>query len=98
MKALQRRVREARANRGRKDGASGGATVLANSKKGDSQSNGMAEKAVQEIEGGVRTLKLHLETRIGRRIPPHHPILEWMIEWAAEVHNRFCTGKDAKPS
>ena len=56
----------------------------------------MAENAVQEIEGRVWTLKLHIEHRIGRRIPLHHPVLEWMIEWAAEVHNRFATGKDRK--
>ena len=94
MKALQRRVQQARSMKGRDDKKpGGGSTVLANSKKGDSQSNGMAENAIQEIEGKVRTLKLHLEQRIGKRIPPHHPVLEWMIEWAAEVHNRLLQAK-----
>ena len=97
MKALQRRVQQKRSMGGRSEKEpGGGSTVLTNSKKGDSQSNGMAENAVQEIEGRVRTLKLHLEHRIGKRIPPHHPVLEWLIEWAAEVHNRFLIGKDGK--
>ena len=44
--------------------------VLTNSKRYDSKSNGKIEKAVQEVEGHVRTLKQHTESRTGRTIPP----------------------------
>ena len=63
--------------------------VLTNSKKYDSKSNGKIEKAVQDVEGQVRTLKLHLENRIGEKIPPNHPMIHWMVECAAETINRF---------
>jgi hypothetical protein len=43
--------------------------VLSNSKRYDSKSNGKIEKAIQEVEGHVRTLKLHTENRIGQTIP-----------------------------
>ena len=43
--------------------------VLTNSKRYESKSNGKIEKAIQEVEGHVRTLKLHTENRIGKTIP-----------------------------
>ncbi len=63
--------------------------VLSNSKRYDSKSNGKIEKAIQEVEGHVRTLKLHTENRIGQTIPPGHPVVHWMIEYAAELINMF---------
>ena len=63
-------------------------TVLTNSKKKVSQTNGVIERAVQEIEGIVRTIKMHLEHLIERRIPANHAILAWMTEYAAEMYNR----------
>ena len=41
-----------------------------NSPAYDSKSNGMIERANQAVEGQVRTLKLALEARIGRRLIP----------------------------
>ena len=43
--------------------------VLTNSKRYDSKSNGRIEKAIQEVEGHVRTLKPHTENRIWKTIP-----------------------------
>ena len=42
---------------------------------GESASNGIAERAVQSVEDIVRTCKLALEARIGKRIPSTSPIL-----------------------
>ena len=65
MRALQQRVqREVQCE-----------MILTNSKRYDSKANGAAEKAVQDIEGQVRTLKLHLENRIGRTLPPDHAVI-----------------------
>jgi hypothetical protein len=44
--------------------------VLTNSKRYDSKSNGKIEKAIQEVEGHARTLKLYTENRSGKTIPP----------------------------
>jgi len=71
-------------------------TVLANSKKADSKGNGMIERGIQDIEGEARTLKLHLEHLMGTRIPPGHPIMSWLAEYAAEVINRFREGPDRR--
>ena len=57
--------------------------VPENSAVGESQSNGRAESAVNEIEGHVRTLKGALESRIRRRIPTIHPVMRWLIEHSA---------------
>ena len=65
------------------------AMVLTNSKQYDSKSNGKIEKAIQEVEGHVRTLKLHTENRIGKTILPDHPVIHWMIEYASELINMF---------
>ena len=34
-------------------------------------------------------MKLNTEESIGRTIPPDHPIIHWMVEYAAETTNRF---------
>ena len=60
MRALQQRVQKS-VNRDK---------ILTNSKRYDSKSNGKVEKAIQEVEGHVRTLKLQTENCIGRTIPP----------------------------
>ena len=50
---------------------------------GDSASNGMAERAVQPLEGQVLAMKLALEDRIGTAIPSNHPTMHWMVSHAA---------------
>ena len=44
-----------------------GETILEASKKYDSQSNGIAERAVQTIEGQVRTMRLALKKRLKKQ-------------------------------
>ena len=57
------------------------------------ESNG-AEKAVQDVSGQVRTLKLALEARIGVMIPEASAVMDWVIEHAAYVLTRFSVGHD----
>ena len=71
-------------------------TILENSPVGESQSNGVVEKAIDEIEGMVRTLKSALEERLGWKIDPKHPVLTWLVEWSASLINKFRVGKDGK--
>ena len=68
-------------------------TLVEAAKKYDSQSNGDAEKAVQDVEGQARTLKLHLENRIMRTLPPGHPVVHWLVEYAAEVITQVSQGE-----
>ena len=46
----------------------GGGVIEEQSPKGESASNGMIEKAVQEIEGMIRTLRHHVEKNIGAKM------------------------------
>ena len=53
----------------------GGRFVPENSVTGDSQSNGLIERAVQSVEGMIRVMKSALEIRWGAAIPAGHPII-----------------------
>ena len=55
-----------------------------------------AEKAVQEIAGQIRLLKLMLESKLQCKIPVGHPIIAWIIEFAPQALNYFSVGRDGK--
>ena len=59
------------------------------SPKGKSAANGVVEKAVQEVEGQVRTMILALESRIGCKLELDHPVMYWLVEYASELINRI---------
>ena len=63
---------------------------------GSSGSNGVIERAVQAIEGQVRTIKLALESRIGSEIPSDHYVTPWIIEYVATIINKGQVGADGK--
>ena len=67
-----------------------------NSPVASSQSNGLADKAIQEVEGHVRTLKIALEGRLKVSIPSETPIMMWLIEHAGDLMNRFRVGEDGR--
>ena len=43
------------------------------------------ERAFRKWLGQYRKIKLQLESRIDRKIPPEHPMIPWMVSWAADV-------------
>ena len=51
--------------------------------KYDSKSNGDVENAVKQVTKLLRTLKICLEKRMGKKIPTSHPLLTWLVEHAA---------------
>jgi hypothetical protein len=71
-------------------------TILENSKVYDSQSNGIAERAVQSVECQVRTLLLALQKRLDVKVPVTHKIITWMVEHAADLLNKFLVGPDGR--
>ena len=54
----------------------------------------MAERAVQEIEGQVRVMKLALEHRIGTEIDAEACVVTFMAEYAAYLVNRLEVSQD----
>ena len=69
-------------------------TVVEHSEAKDSQTNGVAERAVQSIEVLVRTMKFALEKRLRLQIASNHAIMAWIVEHAAETLNRYHVGQD----
>ena len=63
---------------------------------GDSQSNGVIERAVGLVAGQARILKAALEHRIGTRIPLHARILCWLVEIVVYPMNWCDIGSDGK--
>ena len=51
---------------------------------------------MQDVEGMIRTLNIALEMRIKERIMPEAIVLHCLIEYAAEVLNRYRIGTDKK--
>ena len=70
--------------------------VPEHSHPGESQSNGVAERAVQELVNHVRVLKLALEVNINARVPSDHPIMAWIVEHAADLLNRCVLNTDGR--
>ena len=73
-------------------------TVIENSPVGQSQSNGVAERAVQAAGEQLRTIKLGLENRLKIRLPATHPVVAWMANHGADVLNKLAVGPDGKTS
>jgi hypothetical protein len=70
--------------------------VTSHSDVGDSKGNGLAERAVQQVEGMIRAHKLAVESRMKAMLPVNHPLLRWLVEHAADVLNRYNVGRDGR--
>ena len=57
-----------------------GRTIHEASPVGSSQSNGFIERAIQDVEGQIRTMKLDFESHIGEKIPSNHNLIPWLVE------------------
>ena len=79
MEALHERAKEMRVHE----------TISERSPVCDPSSNGAAEEAVKEVKARARTLMLDLCERIGEAISIEHPIVEWLVQYAAELISRF---------
>ena len=71
-------------------------TILEASKIYDSQSNGVAERAVQSVECQARTILIALQKRLEVKAPVTHKIVTWLVEHAADMLNKFAVGPDGR--
>ena len=71
-------------------------TLADHRKVGDSQANGLAERANISVEGQVRTLISALEEKIGVKVNGTDAVPPWLILHAGTILNRFTVGKDGK--
>lgn len=79
-----------------KDDQGNSLTIVERSPKGESQSNGLAERAVQEVEMGLRTHIIDLERKIGAQIEIDDPVVSWMVENIADINNKQSVGVDGR--
>ena len=70
--------------------------IMEESPTGSSGSNGEVERAIREIQGQIRTMKIALESRTGKIIDPTSNILPWMVTQAAALLSRIQTGADGR--
>ena len=71
-------------------------TILENSPKGNSQSNGAAENAVREAEGTNRTWKMSVEEQLKAVMDNKHVLLPWLEMHAGVNITRYNTVHDCK--
>ena len=62
----------------------------------DSQANGAIDAAVKQVRSRMKTLKLCLERRIGKRLPPRHPTAAWLAAHCAAAIQFRVRGVDGK--
>ena len=68
-------------------------TIKEESPKGSSGSNGIVERAILSVEQQVRVMKSALEERWGAMVPDKHPVIAWLVEYAAVLIKRCEVGK-----
>jgi len=73
-----------------------GRAVPENSAVGESESNGAVERAIQTVEGQIRTMKDALEHKIGQEVPPDAMVITWMVAYASTLIRRCLVGRDGK--
>eukprot|EP00973_Karenia_brevis_P002847 386287-Karenia_brevis.AAC.1 len=71
-------------------------TVVEELPKGSKGGNGVVERAVQEIEGRIRSLLLRLEERLNREIDAKERIVAFTPQHAAYLYYRLQRGDDGK--
>ena len=71
-------------------------TICQNPPAHNPQANGSAERAVQEVMGQIRALKIGLEQRINAAITTEWKILEWITELSTVQIDRCVIGRDGK--
>ena len=70
--------------------------ILEDTTEYDSQSNGLAEVAVREVKGVARSMKFALGELYHKDIGSKHPILPWLVAYAAGQITRGQIGPDGQ--
>ena len=73
-----------------------GEIVMEESPVGEHQSNGRVERAIQTIQGMVRTYRDALESRYGMRLDGTNNSVPWMVMHAASMVSNYAVGNDGR--
>ena len=77
-------------------GKHGMTLIIRDTTEYDSQSNGQAEMAVREVKGVARSMWVALAELYRTDISSEHPVLPWLVSYAAGQITRGETGADGK--
>ena len=56
----------------------------------------LLERAIQTVEKILRIHLLALEDKVKAKIRVGHPIFAWLVEYSADLYNRYQLGRDGK--
>ena len=73
-----------------------GQTLLEESAKYSSGSNGIVERSVEDMEARIRAVFLSLQERLGVKIDARERIVAFIPEYVAYLYNRLHQGQDGK--
>ena len=76
--------------------ATGKEIVMEESPVGDSQSNGLAENAVKEVKGIVRSMRWAFDELHGVKLDVSSSVLPWMVRYAGAMLSRTRRGADGR--
>ena len=62
----------------------------------ESASTGEIERAIQEVQGQVRTNREAIKAKYQQEIEGTHPVMPWLIRHSAAQLNRYKVGNDGK--
>ena len=63
---------------------------------GESESNGRAENFIRRTHEKIRTLRHHVESKAGVKLPDQSPVMAWLVRWSAELLSKYSRGDDGK--
>ena len=70
--------------------------VVEHSPVHSSKSNGIVERAVQSVQGLIRTMRSAVEEKWGVKLEVDHAVWPWLVECAGWVLSRADVGADGK--
>ena len=67
-----------------------------NSVVGESQTNGAIERAVQDVKGQVRTVKVALERKLKVKLKEDRVVLAWLVDYVGIALSRIKVNADGR--
>ena len=64
----------------------------------ESQANGPIERAIRKWQAQLRTMRHHLESRLGNQIDNGSAIMEWLIVWTADMLSTYAVHENGRTS
>ena len=73
-------------------------TPLVESPVRESKANGKIERAIRKWQGQLRTLRHHLEHRLGTKIDNSSALMERLIVWTADILTKYAIHPNGRTS